>query len=143
MILIDDVRYLGVDFGETRIGLALSDAEGKIAFPHGVVEGATPLDQVEKVAALALEHGVEAVVVGCPRGLSGEAGPAEKKVNRFAGRLSSKSLRVVLWDERFSTHGARAALEEQGLGSREQRPLIDQVAATLILQSYLDHINSR
>jgi putative Holliday junction resolvase len=143
VILIDDVRYLGVDFGDARIGLALSDAEGKIAFPHGVVEGATPLDQVERVASLAHQHGVEAVVVGCPRGLSGEAGPAEKKVTRFAGRLSSKSLRVVLWDERFTTHGARSALEEQGVSARDQKPLIDQVAATLILQSYLDHLNSR
>ena len=143
MILLDDVRYLGVDYGDSRIGLALSDPDGKMAFPHGVVAGTSPTEAVDAVAAVAREHGVDAIVVGRPRGLSGEAGPAEKKVNRFAGRLSSRSLRVVLWDERFTTHGARASLDQQGLSAKQQRPVIDQVAATLILQSYLDHINSR
>lgn len=136
-------RYLGVDFGATRIGLAVSDPDGRVALPHSIVDSTSPTEQVERVAQVARENGVDAVVVGRPRGLSGDAGPAEKKVNRFAGRLSSRHLRVVLWDERFTTHGASAALEEQGLTAKEQRPLIDQVAATLILQSYLDHINSR
>ena len=135
------MRFLGVDFGEKRIGLAVSDPEGKVAMPHSVVADATPTDQVDRVAAVARECGADAVVVGRPVGLSGQAGPAEKKVHRFAGRLSSKSLRVVLWDERFTTHGARAALHDQGLDARAQRPVIDQVAATLLLQSYLDHMN--
>lgn len=135
------MKFLGVDYGDKRIGLAVSDPEGKVAMPHSVVsvEGANA--QVERVAEVARACGAHAIVVGRPVGLSGEAGPAEKKVNRFAGRLSSRSLRVVLWDERFTTHGARAALQEQDMTAREQRPVIDQVAATLLLQSYLDHRN--
>ena len=137
------MKFLGVDYGDKRIGLAVSDPEGRLALPHSVVsvEGASA--QVEKVAEVARACGAEAVVVGRPVGLSGEPGPAEKKVNRFAGRLSSKSLRVVLWDERFTTHGARTMLEERAMTSREQRPVIDQVAATILLQSYLDHLNRR
>jgi putative Holliday junction resolvase len=137
------MRYLGVDYGARRIGLAVSDPEGKVAMPHSVVTEENPKAQVAQVAEVARAAGVEAVVVGRPVGLSGEAGPAEKKVHRFAGRLSSLALRVVLWDERFTTHGARHALQQLELDAREQRPVIDQVAATLMLQSYLDHMNSR
>lgn len=135
------MRYLGVDFGERRIGLAVSDPLGTVAMPHSTVTAEGAKEQVAQVVRIAREIGADEVVVGCPKGLSGQAGPAEKKVNRFAGRLSSERLRVVLWDERFTTVGARAALREQDVDARGQRAVIDQVAATLILQSYLDHVN--
>lgn len=150
------MRYLGVDFGERRIGLAVSDPGGTMAFPHSTVTAVGAKEQVAQVVRIAREIGADEVVVGCPvplsgrslsgrplsgRGLSGQAGPAEKKVQRFAGRLSSERLRVVLWDERFTTVGARSALQEQQVDARGQRAVIDQVAATLILQSYLDHVN--
>ena len=137
------MKYLGVDYGETRIGIAISDPDGKLAMPHSVIAAESAHDQVERVAEVARSCGADAIVVGNPLGLSGEPGPAAKKVNRFAGRLSSKSLRVVLWDERFTTHGARQALEQQDMTARDQRGVIDQVAASILLQSYLDHLNRR
>ena len=137
------MKYLGVDYGEKRIGLAVSDPAGKLAMPHSVVTADSASAQVDRVIAVARDSGVDAIVVGKPVGLNGQPGPAEKKVNRFAGRLSSQSFRVVMWDERFTTHGARVALEEQDMTAREQRPIIDQVAATILLQSYLDHLNGR
>lgn len=137
------MKYLGVDFGEKRIGLAVSDPDGKLAMPHSVVTVEGAHAQVDRVFEVARECGVDAVVVGRPLSASGQPGPAAKKVDRFAGRLSSKAVRVVLWDERFTTHGARQALESQDMTARDQRKVIDQVAASILLQTYLDHLNRR
>lgn len=137
------MKYLGVDYGDKRIGLAVSDPEGKVAMPHSVVSVDGAHAQVDAVAQVARECGAEAVVVGRPVSLSGAPGPAAKKVDRFAGRLSSKSLRVLLWDERFTTHGARESLEIQAMTAKEQRAVIDSVAASILLQSYLDRENLR
>jgi putative Holliday junction resolvase len=136
------MRYLGIDPGEKRTGLAISDPAGRIALPHRVLTHTGANEQLEAVLAAAKETEADVIVLGQPRSLSGEEGPAQKKVERFARRLSGRKLKVVLWDERRTTLQASQALHEMGVQAREQRGIVDQVAATLILQSYLDHINS-
>ena len=136
------MRYLGVDYGERRTGLALSDPEGRVAYTLKVLTHWSPSDQLAEVLREARSSGSAAVVVGRPLSLAGEEGPAARKVQRFAGRLSSQGVRVVLLDERLTTRQAKNALQTAGVGERAQRSVVDQVAATLILQSYLDHLNA-
>jgi putative Holliday junction resolvase len=136
------MRYLGIDPGERRTGLAISDPAGRIALPHRVLTHTGASEQLESVLLAVKETEADVIVLGQPRSLSGDEGPAQKKVERLARRLLGRALKVILWDERRTTVQAAAALHEMGVEAREQRGIVDQVAATLILQSYLDHINS-
>jgi putative Holliday junction resolvase len=137
------MRYLGVDLGERRTGLAVSDPQGRVALSHSVVTHRSQAEQLRLVYEVVRQIGVDVVVVGRPTGLSGRAGPSDRRAVRFAGRLSNRSIRVILWDERFTTRQAKEVLREGGLDERKGRRVVDQLAATLILQSYLDYINSR
>jgi len=137
------MRYLGVDPGDRRTGLAISDPEGRYALPHSVLVHDSSAEQIRLVEEVVRQAGVEVVVVGRPTNMSGHPGPSEKKALKFAGRLSSRSIRVVLWDERLTTHQAKELLREAGHEEKTARSKVDSVAATLILQSYLDHINAQ
>ena len=132
-------RVLGVDFGQARIGVAVSDELGMLAHPLETV-AAKPIDAATKrIAQLAGEKGVEAVVVGLPRHMSGAQGAAAEEVNAFVAKLRPL-LRciVVLWDERLTTTAAHRALRDAGKKTRSTRGVVDQVAAQMILQGYLD-----
>lgn len=131
-------RRLGVDVGDVRIGVATCDPHGMIATPVETVsagEGA-----IERLAALAAEHDVIEVVVGLPRSLSGTEGPAAAKVRGFAVELAARvaPVPIMLVDERMSTMAAQGQLRASGRPGKKQRAVIDQVAATVILQSALD-----
>ena len=132
-------RVLGVDFGQARIGVAVSDELGMLAHPLETVI-AKPIDAAAKrVAQLAAEKDVQTVVVGLPRHMSGASGAAAEEVNAFAAKLRPL-LRcdVVLWDERLTTTAAHRALRDAGKKTRSTRGVVDQVAAQMILQGYLD-----
>ena len=131
-------RILGLDPGERRIGVALSDPSGTIASPHSVVDRRT-VDPAVAVRELCEEHGVERIVVGLPTGLSGNEGPSAKAARTF-GELVAKAtgLPVEYQDERFTTVTAEAALLEGGLSRDRRREVRDKVAAAVILQTYLD-----
>jgi putative Holliday junction resolvase len=136
------MRYLGVDCGSRRTGVAISDPDGRIATPHSVVEHASWREQVEGIARIARAEGAQAIVVGWPVHMDGSAGESARRARRLAGRLSAcVSLSVVLWDERLTTRQADSALRAAGLDGRARRARVDKVAAALILQSYLDHIH--
>ncbi len=132
-------RVLGVDHGEARIGLAISDELGMLAHPLETVS-AKPLDAaLKRIASLAKEKDVEAVVVGLPRHMSGASGVAVEHVNAFLAKLRPMlSCRVITWDERLSTTAAHRALRDAGKKTRATRGVVDQVAAQMILQGYLD-----
>lgn len=133
------MRLLGVDPGERRIGLAISDEEGMIASPVGAIDRQEVADAAEAVIARARELGAEGIVVGMPVTLRGEVGPAALKVQEFVERLRAcGEVPVTVCDERLTTVAAERALLEAGMSRRARRGKRDQVAAALILQAYLD-----
>ena len=133
------MRILGLDVGDVRIGVALSDETATLATGLSTLTRVGPRKDVKAVAALAREHAVAEVVVGLPRTLMGTVGPQAEKVLAFADDLK-RALRVPVesWDERFTTSMAEQALIEGGVSRRDRKDKIDRVAAVLILQSYLD-----
>ncbi len=131
---------VGVDVGSVRIGVALSDPEGRLATPEATVAVAPGHDGVEDVAAMVTERDAVEVVVGLPMNLSGAEGPAAEAARRYARSLAARvhPVPVRLHDERLSTVDAHRALRESGVSGRRQRTVVDQAAAVLILQGALD-----
>jgi len=134
---------LGLDLGERRIGLAVSDPAGVIAFPIGALDRKSLAADIEALCALIRERGVAAVVVGLPLHLDGRAGTGAEAARRFAARLGAASaLPVALVDERMTTVIAERALREQPTGrGKRKRPAkhqVDALAATMILRTYLE-----
>jgi putative Holliday junction resolvase len=135
-------RVLGLDLGQSRIGVAISDPEGRIAVPLGTVRTGAPED-VKAIAAMVKEHAVTAIVVGYPLSLSGRKGEAADHADKFAQALRGfLGLPVFLQDERLTTVDAERRLSEARIRGRKRRRVVDQTAATLILQAYLDRLRS-
>lgn len=131
-------RVLGLDLGDARIGVAISDEARRMAVPLGTVRTGAPAD-VRAIADLIREHRVTLVVVGHPLLLSGEAGERAHHAERFAAAIAEAlAVPVQLQDERLSTVEAERALRESGISGRDRRRTIDRSAATVILQAWLD-----
>jgi putative Holliday junction resolvase len=131
-------RVLGLDLGDARIGVAISDPGRRLAVPVGTVHTGAPAD-VKAIAELVREHEATLVVVGHPLHLSGAAGERAHHAERFAEALGgSLGIPVVLQDERLSTSEAERALRSAGVSGRERRRVVDRSAATVILQAWLD-----
>jgi putative Holliday junction resolvase len=131
-------RILGLDPGERRVGVALSDPTGTIASPHSVIDRRS-VEVAEAVRMLCDEHDVEQIVVGLPTGLSGVEGPSAKAARAVGDALAEATgLPVEYQDERFTTVTAEAALLEGGVRRAKRRDVRDKVAAAVILQTYLD-----
>jgi putative holliday junction resolvase len=132
-------RVIGLDLGEVRIGVAVSDPEGRVAVPSGTILVKGPPADLKVVAALVREHDAEAVVVGHPRSLSGERGTPARHAEGFAeGLRMILDVPVHLQDERLSTVEAERRLRAAGAGGRDRRRAVDQAAAAVILQGWLD-----
>jgi putative pre-16S rRNA nuclease len=133
------VRVLAVDHGEKRIGLALSDSTGTIASPLTVLQHSARLVDAAVVANLAVQNDVGLIVVGQSFDEEGRPNAAGRRAARFADSLRAQTqVAVVLWDESLSTQDARLARVQLG-GSRKRRlGHLDELAAAVILQSYLD-----
>lgn len=128
---------LGIDFGRARIGLAISDELQLLAHPLETIKTAD--DSVARIAQVVLQKKIEKVVIGMPKKMSGEIGTAAEEVLGFVGKLrSALACEVVTWDERLTTVAAHRALRDAGKKTRSTRGYIDQVAAQMILQGYLD-----
>jgi putative Holliday junction resolvase len=131
-------RVLGLDLGDARIGVAISDDRRRIAVPLGTVRTGAPAD-VKAIADLVHGHDVTLVVIGHPLHLSGEAGERAHHAERFAEALDAfLDVPVLLQDERLSSIEADRALREAGASGRERRRTVDRSAATVILQAWLD-----
>lgn len=131
-------RILGLDPGERRIGVALSDPTGTIASPHSVVDRRA-VDPATVVRELCEENDVERIVVGLPTGLSGDEGPSAQAARAFGALVAEATgLPVEYQDERFTTVTAESALLEGGVRRDKRREVRDKVAAAVILQTYLD-----
>jgi putative Holliday junction resolvase len=133
-------RYLGIDVGAVRVGVAICDPDGVLATPLVTVprdvEGGSDL---RVIAGLVAEHSAVGVVVGLPRTLAGREGPAAEAARAFADALTGGlEVPVELSDERLTTVVATRQLRERGVKGRKQRAVVDQAAAVAILQGWLD-----
>ena len=134
------MRYLGLDVGDVRIGLALSDESATIATGLPTFERIGPRKDLKAVAELLRTHAAGEVVVGLPRRLDGSIGPQAQKVLAFMDALREVvKVPVVPWDERFTSALAQQALIEADVSRKARKGVVDKVAAILILQSYLDY----
>lgn len=133
-------RVLAIDLGAVRIGLALSDPIGMIAQPLAALERTGPARDLRELGRLVREHEIKQAVVGLPLLLSGEEGSAAAGARAFAAALRAAvaDLDVALWDERLTTREVERMLIEANVKRRRRRQVTDSLAATLILQSYLD-----
>jgi putative Holliday junction resolvase len=133
------VRILGVDHGERRIGIAISDPTGTLARSLAIIEHESRAADVKRVLALAREHGAEEIVVGESLDEQGQPNLAGRRAGLFAEVLrASAGLRVVMWDESLSSQDARRIRIAGGASRKRRREHIDAAAAAVILQSYLD-----
>jgi putative Holliday junction resolvase len=133
-------RALGVDLGSRRIGVAASDPGGILASPIRVIErGANHRADHAELASLVAETGAAVVVVGLPLSLDGSRGPAARAVLQEVDELrATLPVPVEVIDERLTTVAAGRALRAAGVSARDQRRVVDQAAAAVILQSWLD-----
>ena len=133
-------RAVALDIGTRRIGVALSDSGGAVATPYEVVtRSGDPARDHRRIAALVDESGAEVVVVGLPLSLDGNEGPAARAILAEVDQLrAALPVPVVTWDERLSTVEAERSLRLTGVRKGKRRQVVDQVAATVILQSWLD-----
>ena len=131
---------LGVDLGAKRIGLAVSDAEGRVAFPAGALESRGTARDVAAIAEVVRERGARCVVVGLPLHMSGRRGPEAEAALRFAAALAEKTgVPVETLDERWTSREAERSLQEMGRTSKKRgRGEVDAIAATLLLRSFLE-----
>ena len=134
------LRFLGLDIGSRRIGVAVTDDLGLTAQPvMTLARRSNRREDLRSLARLCRRFGVAGIVVGNPLHLSGEAGTSASKIQAFAAELGDLTgLPIHLWDERLTTREAHQLLYEVGRERQRHRKVVDQVAATLILQSFLD-----
>lgn len=128
---------LGIDFGRARIGLAISDELRLLAHPLETLPASK--DAIDRIAEIVRERKIDKIIVGVPRHMSGEIGQSAKEALEFANGLRAQiPCPVETWDERLTTVEAERALRSAGKKTRKTRNIVDQVAAQMILQGYLD-----
>jgi len=132
---------MALDVGEVRMGVAISDPLHLIAQPFGFLAAGNRKKCLEEVARIVLERKVGRIVVGHPTSMQGRRTQSTEKAEDFAQALRKRlpDVPVELWDERLTTVEALSVLREGNVKGKKQRQKVDQVAAALILQSYLDH----
>ncbi|MDX2226630.1 MAG: Holliday junction resolvase RuvX [Verrucomicrobiae bacterium] len=133
------MRILGLDHGTVRVGVAVSDELGMIAFAMEYIP-IEPLEGfLERLRKIIAEKEVELIIVGMPRNMDGTYGPAAQKVREFIALLEGKlALPIKAWDERLTSVAAHKALASGNVKARDRKGKIDQIAAQILLQSYLD-----
>ena len=130
-------RWVGVDPGEKRIGVARSDAMGMIARPERIVGSLLDLVAVLREWQ---DDGIQGVIVGLPRNMDGSLGPRAEKVLAFRKKLEERfEVPVDTWDERLTSFQAESLLTEAGVRGAERKARVDKVAAQIILQGWLDN----
>lgn len=133
------MRLLGLDFGTKRIGVALSDEMGWTSQGLTVIERKGNQKDIEKIGRLVEEHEVEGIVLGLPLNMDGTEGKAAEAVRRFGGLLEEAlDITVHLWDERLTSWEAEGILKEAQVKPKKRKQVVDKLAASLILKSYLE-----
>ena len=133
------MRIMAIDYGDARTGVAVSDPTGLLAGYTTVIQSRKPDLVATEVARLAGEYGVEELVMGFPRNMDGTEGPRAERYRGFAERLrEATGLEPVLWDERRTTVDAHRILFDAGTNGKKRKKTVDAVAASLILEGYLE-----
>jgi len=131
------MRYLAIDYGLRRTGLAVCDAEETMAFPLDVLHGQK--DLVQRIGQIVVSERIDAIVLGLPLNMDGSRGPQAQQVLAFAQQLKQRiGIAIHLQDERLSSFGAQEKLQATGLSKAKQRERLDAIAAAEILQAFLD-----
>ncbi len=134
-------RVLGLDPGSVRIGVAISDQLGMLAHPRETIPATPIAAALARIQEIIRTEEVATVVIGLPLNLDGSDGPAAENIRKFASTLEARcGCPIRFWDERLSTVTAQQNLHAAGRNIRNSRAVIDQAAAQVILQSYLDSI---
>ncbi|MCO5044141.1 MAG: Holliday junction resolvase RuvX [Kiritimatiellae bacterium] len=132
-------RWLGIDLGEKRVGIAISDPDGFLASAREVCELKNPNEALNRVTEIFRASGATGVVVGLPLNMDGSRGPAAQKATQFAEDLKTRlNVPVKLWDERLTTKTAHDVMIQGGARREKRRVTVDKLAAQLMLQSFLD-----
>jgi putative holliday junction resolvase len=138
------VRILAIDPGTVRLGLALSDPSGTIAQPLSVLVRRSEAEDLKALAELVERHAVELIVIGLPRLMNGRLDAAAQQAQAFGAQVARATGRpVAYWDERLTSVAAERYLIDQGKRRSKRRQEVDRMAATLLLQGYLDYRSGR
>lgn len=129
---------LALDYGEKRIGMAVSDPMGILANAIDFIKRTSLKRDLDALEQIVRDRKVDRVVIGLPLNMNGTEGPMAEAVRKFAEKVTERGMEVELWDERLSTRAAEAALLEADLSRKKRKGLRDKVAAAWFLQSYLD-----
>jgi putative Holliday junction resolvase len=136
------VRYLGIDYGQKRIGLAVGDSHTRIASPIGTIHEAKPDRQIAEVLKQIEEFAVDALVIGLPLNMDDSEGPQAKETRGFSDQLATASkLPIHFHDERLSSFSAEELVGEGAHSRKKKRRPIDSIAAQVILQEFLDNLD--
>ena len=131
-------RILAIDYGDQRIGLALSDPLKIIASPYKTIINKNKDYSINLIEDIIVKEDVELTVVGLPFAMSGKITDQTVKVKFFTDKLLLKGLKIKYVDERWSSIAAKRSMKEQGLKTGHNKPIVDQTAAAIFLQQYLD-----
>jgi len=137
------MRILCIDYGDARIGVAVSDPMGWTAQMVETIRWREDITRpLNRIRELVGQYGCKAIVVGLPRNMDGSAGPRELKTREFIKMLEDfiPEIEIKLWDERLTTVMAQRAMHDMGINAKNQKGRIDQMAAAFILQGYLDSV---
>lgn len=144
MSKVNPLRILGLDYGEKRIGVAVSDELGLTAQGVATIVRKNNKQVMEELKQQINRYQVERIVIGYPLRLDGSAGIQCEKIDHFGRYIETVfGLPVILWDETLSTKEAESILQEAEIHWKKRRQIVDKLAATLILQGYLDHLSRK
>ncbi len=133
------MKFLGLDIGDHRVGVAFGDSELRLATPVDVFQRASMVEDVETIGKFAREYEAERLIVGLPRNMDGTTGAQAEAVTFYAGQIArALNLPIIFWDERLTTVEATRRTQETGRRGRKARRGLDAIAASVILQDYLD-----
>ena len=131
-------RFLAIDYGDRRIGLALSDPLKIIASPYRTIIKNNNTNLIEEIERIIAVEDVELTIIGLPLGMSGQITEQTKKVEDFADKLVARGITIKYEDERWSSVAAKRSMREQNIKTGHNKGLVDQTAAAIFLQQYLD-----
>jgi len=135
-----NIRWLGIDHGNSRIGLAISDELGSFAHPYRTLQAGR--NAAAEIQAILKQARIGGIVIGLPKNMDGTLGPSAESAKSFGQKLGElvPEVKIVFWDERLTTREAQRALHAAGKNAKQSKKMIDQVAAQILLQSYLDSL---
>ena len=135
-------RILGVDYGEARIGLAISDHTKSIAFPYETIKNKNPEYLIEFFKKLIFKKKIDFLVIGLPIGMNGKDTVQTKKVRAFAESIKVLDISIYFQDERLTSVSAKKSLIKQNVKTGHMKEKIDERAASIFLQQFIDHKNN-